>query len=69
LLKQKDAAKDALEAKAESLAKAAQKLGEIMYAQAQQQAEAATAAAAGGEPGKKEEKVVDAEFTEVKEKK
>jgi molecular chaperone DnaK len=69
LLKDKDAAKDALEANAEALGKAAQKLGEIMYAQAQQQAEAATAAAAGGDGGKKEEKVVDAEFTEVKEKK
>ena len=32
LLKQKDASKDALEAKSESLAKAAQKLGETMYA-------------------------------------
>jgi len=38
LLKEKDAAKDALEAKSEALAKAAQKLGEIMYAKAQQEA-------------------------------
>ncbi len=70
LLKQKDAAKDALEAKAESLAKAAQKLGEIMYAQAQQHAQAAGGDGGGGvkvgDEGKKEEKVVDAEFTEVK---
>ena len=66
LLKEKDADKEALQAKAEALGKAAQKLGELMYAQAQQQADAATAAAAGGEDGKKEEKVVDAEFTEVK---
>jgi len=72
LLKQKDAAKDALEAKAESLAKAAQKLGEIMYAQAQQHAEAAAGdggAKAASDEGKKEEKVVDAEFTEVKDRK
>src|SRR6186997_2917271 len=34
LLKQKDAEKDALEAKTEALAKSAQKLGEAMYAQA-----------------------------------
>jgi molecular chaperone DnaK len=70
LLKEKDASKDALQAKAESLARAAQKLGEIMYAQSQQQAEAATqqAASGGGSGGggKHEEKVVDAEFTEVK---
>src|SRR5438034_5309762 len=69
LLKEKDAAKDALEAKAEALGKAAQKLGEIMYAQAQKEAEAATANAAGnpgggagsgaGAGGKQEEKVVD----------
>ena len=35
LLKQKDATKEQLEGKAEELAKAAQKLGEMMYAQAQ----------------------------------
>ena len=51
LLKDKDAAKDAMEAKAEALGKAAQKLGEMMYAQAQKEAEAATAtaSAAGGD--------------------
>ncbi len=68
LLKQKDADKDALESRAEALAKASQKLGEAMYAQAQ--AAAAGAGAAGAKeatPG--DEKVVDAEYTEVKEKK
>ncbi len=63
-----------IEAKTEALAKAAQKLGERMHAEAQ----AAQGAAAGGEPrereqaggGKKaDENVVDAEFTEVKDKK
>jgi molecular chaperone DnaK len=76
LLKQKDVAKEKLEAKAEELAKAAQKLGELMYAQAQ----AAAGGAAGGPGagagpaggahagggGHADEKVVDAEFTEVK---
>jgi molecular chaperone DnaK len=77
LLKQPDAGKDALEAKAEELAKTSQKLGEIMYAQAQAQAEAQKAAggADGGAGdgkaagGKSEEKVVDAEYTEVKDNK
>ena len=74
LLKQKDAAKEALEAKTEALAKAAQKLGEAMYAQAQAAGGAAAAAARrrrcavrraeGGD-----EKVVDAEYTEVKDRK
>jgi molecular chaperone DnaK len=71
LLKEKDAAKDALEAKSEALAKAAQKLGEIMYAKAQ--AEAGGGAAGGGAqqetPREGEEKVVDAEYTEVKDRK
>ncbi len=71
LLKEKDASKDQLEAKSEALAKAAQKLGEMMYAKAQ--AEAAGGGAAGGaqaETGKEgEEKVVDAEYTEVKDRK
>ena len=72
LLKQKDAAKDALEAKTEALAKSAQKLGEAMYAQAQAQAGAAGAGEGGqGDKGDKggEEKVVDAEYTEVKDRK
>jgi len=73
LLKQKDASKEQLEGKAEELAKAAQKLGEMMYSQAQgaQGAPgggqgAAGGAQGGGEAGKQDEKVVDAEFTEVK---
>jgi molecular chaperone DnaK len=62
-----------IEAKSEALGRAAQKLGERMHAEAQAQG-----AAAGGEPsareqaggGKKaDENVVDAEFTEVKDKK
>ena len=75
LLKQNDATKEQLEAKAEELAKTSQKLGEVMYAQAQAAANAAGAGAgagagadaaggAGGQHG--DEKVVDAEFTEVK---
>ena len=75
LLKQPDAGKDALEAKAEELAKSSQKLGEIMYAQAQAEAQKAGggteggAEAGGATGGKAEEKVVDAEFTEVKDRK
>jgi molecular chaperone DnaK len=66
--------KDAIEAKTEALATAAQKLGEKMYATEQ--------AKAGGDAGcgscgsdqpcgdhKKDDDVVDAEFTEVKDKK
>ena len=60
-----------IEAKTEALAKAAQKLGERMYADAQAQQGAAGAQSAqpgaGGE--KADETVVDAEFTEVKDKK
>jgi molecular chaperone DnaK len=76
LLKEKDAGKDALEAKAGELSAAAQKLGEMMYAQAQAEANAAGGGAGGqGGPGggegggKHEEKVVDAEYTEVKDRK
>ncbi|HET9338093.1 MAG TPA: molecular chaperone DnaK [Casimicrobiaceae bacterium] len=76
LLKQKDASKDALEAKTEALAKSAQKLGEAMYAQAQASAGAAGAGAGAGaaggggeKAGEGDEKVVDAEYTEVKDKK
>jgi molecular chaperone DnaK len=76
LLKDKDAGKDALEAKSEALATASQKLGEAMYAQAQ----AAQGGAgqgptgqgpAGQDAGSKggDEKVVDAEYTEVKDRK
>ncbi|MEO5764712.1 MAG: molecular chaperone DnaK [Casimicrobiaceae bacterium] len=79
LLKQADASKDALEAKSEALAKAAQKLGETMYADAQAAAGAAGPGGDGGSGGGAkdggagakdgDEKVVDAEFTEVKDRK
>ncbi len=62
--------KTAIDAKAEALATAAQKLGEKMYAA--EQAKAQQAGEAGGahaEPKKEEGDVVDAEFTEVKDKK
>ncbi|MDH4095383.1 MAG: molecular chaperone DnaK [Betaproteobacteria bacterium] len=76
----KSESKAEIEAKAEALAKASQKLGEKMYADQQQAAQAAQGAqgagAAGGEAqpqaggGQKAEgDVVDAEFTEVKDKK
>ena len=77
LLKQKDATQgSARRARPRSSRKAAQKLGEAMYAQAQ----AAQGGAGGGggpgarcgrpaDGGKQDEKVVDAEFTEVKDKK
>jgi len=62
--------KDAMDAKAQALAQVSQKLGEKMYADAQQQAGAQQP---GAEPkGSKqsdESNVVDAEFTEVKDKK
>jgi molecular chaperone DnaK len=72
--------KSAIEAKTEALAKASQKLGEKMYADAQAQAGAGAAggpeasgpsaagAGSGGKPGD-DAKVVDAEFTEVKDRK
>jgi molecular chaperone DnaK len=64
--------KEEIEAKSQALAQAAQKLGEKMYAEQQQQAnqpsqEQAKAEAAGGK--KDDGNVVDAEFTEVKDKK
>jgi molecular chaperone DnaK len=58
--------KDQIEAKTAALSQAAQKLGEQMYAQSQ--AEQAGAGAAAGAKAE-EENVVDAEFTEVKDKK
>jgi molecular chaperone DnaK len=63
--------KDKLEAKTQALGEAAQKLGEKMYADAQAQQAGAEAAAGGEQKAKKEDdsNVVDAEFTEVKEKK
>ena len=60
--------KDAIEAKTEALATAAQKLGEKMYAAEQAKAQAAQG---GGQPEAKADDadVVDAEFTEVKDDK
>ncbi|HXC40533.1 MAG TPA: molecular chaperone DnaK [Burkholderiales bacterium] len=66
--------KDIMEAKAQELAKASQKLGEKMYADAQKAAGAAQGQgpAGGPQPGGQEQpkeddgNVVDAEFTEVK---
>src|SRR3989475_8430667 len=71
LLKQHDAGKDALEAKAQALMTAPQKLGEAIYAKAQGEAQTANAGDSGAAGGGKDadEKVVDAEFTEVKDKK
>jgi molecular chaperone DnaK len=68
LVKDNDASKEALEAKAEALGKAAQKLGEVMYAESQAKTQGAAAGGGGGE-AKKDEKVVDAEYTEVDDKK
>ncbi|HEX9192701.1 MAG TPA: molecular chaperone DnaK [Burkholderiales bacterium] len=67
-LKSDDKAK--MDAKAQALAQAAQKLGEKMYADAQAKAQGA-AQEGGGEEAKKSDdgNVVDAEFTEVKDKK
>ncbi|HEX8988056.1 MAG TPA: molecular chaperone DnaK [Rhodocyclaceae bacterium] len=67
--------KAALEAKSEALATASQKLGEKIYAQQQQAGGAAGGdagaqqQAGGGESKKDDADVVDAEFTEVKDKK
>jgi molecular chaperone DnaK len=66
--------KSDIEAKAEALAKAAQKLGEKVYAESQKAAQAGAdpageAPAGGGEAKGKDGDVVDAEFTEVKDKK
>ncbi|MDP1981830.1 MAG: molecular chaperone DnaK, partial [Sulfuritalea sp.] len=71
----KDGDKATIEARTEALAKASQKLGEKVYADSQAAAGAAGAGgAAGGSGGGAEAKkddgdVVDAEFTEVKDKK
>ncbi|KAF0165164.1 MAG: dnaK [Rhodocyclaceae bacterium] len=70
----KEGDKAAIEAKTEALAKASQKLGEKIYGDAQGAAGAAGAggaagASAGGEAKKDDGDVVDAEFTEVKDKK
>ena len=65
----RDGDKETISARTEALSQAAQKLGEKMYAQ--QQAEAGDAGAApGGQQARKDDgDVVDAEFTEVKDKK
>jgi molecular chaperone DnaK len=67
----KSESKSEIEAKAEALAKAAQKLGEKMYAESQQAAQAAGQAepAAAGDGKQPDGDVVDAEYTEVKDKK
>ncbi|WP_374338091.1 molecular chaperone DnaK [Methyloversatilis sp.] len=61
--------KEAIDARSAALATAAQKLGEAMYAE--QQAAAGEAAGAAAPGGRKDDDgdVVDAEFTEVKDKK
>ena len=81
LLKEKDAAKEALESKAQTLMTASQKLGEAMYAKTQADAQGAGGPGGQGNDGQGhshspgndsrggEEKVVDAEYTEVKDKK
>ncbi|MDO9010936.1 MAG: molecular chaperone DnaK [Gallionella sp.] len=61
--------KDAIEAKSEALSTAAQKLGEKMYAAEQAKSQGAEAGSAHTETKKDEGDVVDAEFTEVKDKK
>jgi molecular chaperone DnaK len=61
--------KEAIEAKAEALAAAAQKLGEKMYAAEQAKSQSAEAGAAPHAEAKQDDNVVDAEFTEVKDKK
>jgi molecular chaperone DnaK len=59
-----------IDAKAQALAQAAQKLGEKMYAEEQAKAQPqGEQSQAQGEQPKKDENVVDAEFTEVKDKK
>ncbi len=72
----KDGDKATLEAKTEALATAAQKLGEKVYAEQQAKAQAAGGAPGGEAPGagaakggKDDGNVVDAEYTEVKDKK
>jgi molecular chaperone DnaK len=70
VLKSED--KALIDARARALAEASQKLGEKMYAEAQAQAQpegASQAKPEGGGAAKDDSNVVDAEFTEVKEKK
>jgi len=67
----RDGDKETITAKTEALAQAAQKLGEKMYAQEQAAANTDTAGSAAGAQQEKpvDGDVVDAEFTEVKDKK
>jgi len=67
----RDGDKDTIVAKTEALSAAAQKLGEKMYAQQQAEAGAAGGSEAGGQQQSRKDEgdVVDAEFTEVKDKK
>ena len=67
VLKSEDKAE--IEAKGQALAQAAQTLGQKMYAEQQAKAQQAEAQPEQAEPAKKDENVVDAEFTEVKDKK
>ena len=67
VLKSEDKAE--IDAKAQALAQAAQTLGQKMYAEQQAQAQQAEPQSEKAEAGKKDENVVDAEFTEVKDKK
>jgi molecular chaperone DnaK len=71
VLKSEDKAE--IDAKAQALAQAAQTLGQKMYAEQQaaqaQQQQGEAQQGGESESGKKEENVVDAEFTEVKDKK
>jgi molecular chaperone DnaK len=70
-LKDKEASKEALQAKSEALLSASKKLGVAMYAQSQGQAGGDAGHGGGGGDSAKggEEKVVDAEYTEVKDRK
>ena len=65
----KDNDKAAIEAKTEALAQAAQKLGEKMYAAEQAKAQSGGSTPHAEPSAKEEGDVVDAEFTEVKDKK
>jgi molecular chaperone DnaK len=65
----KSEVKAELDAKAQALGQAAQKLGEKMYAEQQAKAAQSAGEQSQAEQPKKDENVVDAEFTEVKDKK
>jgi molecular chaperone DnaK len=65
----RDGDKETISARTDALSQAAQKLGEKMYAQQQAEAGAAGATPGGQQTKKDDSDVVDAEFTEVKDKK